>query len=217
MNNYEPNLGIYDMRQDTTGLPKALANRINNNICCGGGRSAPQTQTTYSGIDPEFKPYLERALSDVTSRYERDVARGPDAIVAKMTPEQVRALEEQKRVGQQKLSGTGEFDMRAANQRALRNIMGTGMGAAASGGALGSARSQRALQASLADRAAQQQIERQKILQEGVSDIGKVGTTLQKYQQERLDAPHTSAQRYFGYLSGAPQQSKTETSGGGGK
>jgi len=48
-----------------------------------------------------------------------------------------------------------------------------------------------------------------------VSDIGKVGTTLQKYQQERLDAPHTSAERYFGYLSGAPQQSKVEQSGGG--
>ena len=51
----------------------------------------------------------------------------------------------------------------------------------------------------------------------GVTDLGKVGSTLQQYNQERLDAPHTSASRYFGYLSGAPQTSKTETSGGGGK
>ena len=30
--NYEPNLGLYDMRRDTEGLPKSLANRLNINI-----------------------------------------------------------------------------------------------------------------------------------------------------------------------------------------
>lgn len=213
MNDYEPNLGLYDMRRDTEGLPSSLANKINNSICMKGGGGGTTVQ--YTGIDPEFKPYLERALSDVTERYERDVEVGPDAIVAKMTPEQIRSLEQQKKIGEQKLAGTGAFDTAAANERALRKTLGTGMGAAASGGALGSARSQMALNKALAEQAGEQQKERQRIMQEGVGDIGKVGTTLQKYQQERLDAPHTSASRYFGYLSGAPQQSKTEQSGGG--
>jgi hypothetical protein len=211
--NYEPNLGLYDMRRDTEGLPTSLANKINNTICMKGGGGGGST--TYTGIDPEFKPYLEKVLSDVTGRYEADVKGGPDAIVAKMTPEQLRALEQQKRIGEQKLAGTGAFDTSAANEAALKKVMGTGMGAAASGGALGSARSQMALNKALAETSGEQQRERLKTMQEGVSDIGKVGTTLQKYQQERLDAPHTSAERYFGYLSGAPQQSKVEQSGGG--
>jgi hypothetical protein len=82
--NYEPNLGLYDMRRDTEGLPKTLANRINNNICMKGGGGG-QTQTTTSGIDEEFKPYLEKVLSNVTDRYESEVAAGPDAIVAQLT------------------------------------------------------------------------------------------------------------------------------------
>jgi len=214
--NYEPNLGIYDMRRDTEGLPKALANRININICMKGGGGG-QTQTTTSGIDPEFKPYLERALSDVTDRYEADVAGGPDAIVAAMTPEQKAALQAQKNVGYNKMSGTGAYDMRRANERDMRNMMGSGNAAIARGGSLGSARSERAMSSALADRSSENLRERQKTMEAGVGDLGKVGSTLQQYQQERLDAPHTSAQRYFGYLSGAPQQSKTESSGGGGK
>ena len=45
----------------------------------GGGGG----QTTTSGIDPEFKPYLKRVLGDVTTRYETEVGKGPEAIVAK--------------------------------------------------------------------------------------------------------------------------------------
>jgi hypothetical protein len=74
----------------------------------------------------------------------------------------------------------------------------------------------------LADRSLQLQEMRQRQRQEGISGmetaastLGKVGTAKQKYEQERLDAPHTSAERYFGYLSGAPQTTKQETSGGG--
>ena len=44
----------------------------------GGGNS----QTTTSGIDPEFKPYLKEVLSDVTGKYKESVAAGPDATVA---------------------------------------------------------------------------------------------------------------------------------------
>ena len=54
MNEYEPNLGVYDMRRDTTGLPQSLANRINLNICMKGGGGGG-TNITYTGIDPEFK------------------------------------------------------------------------------------------------------------------------------------------------------------------
>jgi len=215
--NYEPNLGIYDMRRDTEGLPKALANHINRNICMKGGGGAPQTQTTTSGIDPEFKPYLERALSDVTDRYESDVAKGPDAIVAAMTPEQKESLKAQEGVARNKMAGTGAYDMRAANERDMRNMMGSGNAAISRGGSLGSARSERAMSSALADKSSENLRQRQQTMEAGVGDLGKVGSTLQQYQQERLDAPHTSAQRYFGYLSGAPQQSKTESSGGGGK
>jgi len=212
-NDYEPNLGLYDMRRDTTGMPESLANKVNINICMKGGGGGGST--TYTGIDPEFKPYLERALSDVTARYEADVATGPDAVVAKMTPEQIAALENQKALATDKMKGTGIYDTSAANEKALKNIMGTGMGQASSAGSLGSARSQLAMNKALASEASSQQRERAQTAETGVEDLGKVGTTLQKYQQERLDAPHTSAKRYFGYLSGAPQQSKVEKSGGG--
>ena len=37
MNDYEPHLGLYDMRKDTTGLPEGLANKINSSICMKGG------------------------------------------------------------------------------------------------------------------------------------------------------------------------------------
>ena len=47
----------------------------------GGGRSAPQQTVTQSGIDPEFKPYLERVLSDVTDRYEGDIGKIEKVIV----------------------------------------------------------------------------------------------------------------------------------------
>ena len=111
MNEYEPNLGMYDMRRDTTGLPQSLANRINLNICMKGGGGG--TNVTYTGIDPEFKPYLERALSDVTARYEGDVAAGPDAIIAGLDPKQEESLQLQEQLGRQAATGTGIYNTRA--------------------------------------------------------------------------------------------------------
>lgn len=216
MNEYEPNLGVYDMRRDTTGLPQSLANRINLNICMKGGGGGG-TNITYTGIDPEFKPYLERALSDVTARYEGDVAAGPDAIVAGLDPKQEESLRLQEQLGRQAATGTGIYNNRAAQQADLQNLMGSSLGQASGAQALGSARSQRAMQGALADRSLDFARERQKQAQAGTQMIGDVGSTRQKVAQQRLDAPHTSAQRYFGYLSGAPQQQRQETSGGGGK
>jgi len=227
MNDYEPNLGLYDMRKDTEGLPKSLANRINNTICMKGGGGG--TTVTKSGIDDEFKPYLERVLRDVTGRYEKEVKEGPDAIVAAMTPEQKEALEKQKALSgtqeaeaQAMIEGTGAYDTEAARQRDLQNLMGTAAGQASVGGGLGGARFEKAMGGALADRSLQLQEMRQRQRQQGItgmgeaaSTLGKVGTAKQKYEQERLDAPHTSAQRYFGYLSGAPTKTEsTQPSGG---
>ena len=195
----------------------------------GGGGGGGQTTTTTSGIDEEFKPYLERVLSDVTDRYDKEVKEGPDAVVAKMTPEQIKALEKQKALAgtqekeaQAMIDGTGAYDMSAARDRDLQNLMGTGAGAASVSGGLGSARFEKAMGGALADRSLQLQEMEQRRRQQGISGLGdaastlgKVGTTKQKYDQERLDAPHTSAQRYFGYLSGAPQKSEQTSSGGG--
>lgn len=230
MNDYEPHLGLYDMRRDTTGLPEGLANKLNNTICMKGGGGG-QTTTTYSGIDPEFKPYLEEVLSDVTDRYKSEVAEGPDAIVAALTQEQKDALEKQKALSASQeaeakamIEGTGAYDTSAARQRDLQNLMGSGAGQASVSGGLGSARFEKAMGGALADRSLQFQEMEQKRRQQGISGmetaastLGKVGTAKQRYEQERLDAPHTSAERYFGYLAGAPQTSKTEQSGGGGK
>ena len=226
MNDYEPNLGLYDMRKDTEGLPRSLANRINNNICMKGGGG---TTVTKSGIDDEFKPYLEKVLSDVTNRYEKEVKEGPDAIVAAMTPEQKEALDKQKALAgtqeseaQAMIDGTGAYDTSAARQRDLQNLMGSGAGQASVSGGLGSARFEKAMGGALADRSLQLQEMEQKRRQQGISGmeqaadtLGKVGTAKQKYDQERLDAPHTSAQRYFGYLSGAPQKNETTQPSGG--
>jgi len=195
----------------------------------GGGGGGGQTTTTTSGIDDEFKPYLERVLSDVTDRYDKEVKEGPDAVVAKMTPEQIKALEKQKALSgtqekeaQAMIDGTGAYDLSAARNRDLQNIMGTGAGKASVTGGLGSARFEKAMGGALADRSLDYSLMRQDTRQKGISGLGdaastlgKVGTTKQKYDQERLDAPHTSAQRYFGYLSGAPQKSEQTSSGGG--
>jgi len=178
----------------------------------GGGS---KTTTTTSGIDPEFKPYLEKVLADVTSRYEADVAAGPDAIVAAMTPEQVAALEAQKKASEEMMAGTGAYDMGAARQRDIENLMGSSVGQAAAGGGLGSARAEKAMLGAVADRSLALQQARQQDIQKGITGLGEVGSAKQAYEQQRLDAPHTSAQRYFGYLSGAPQQQVSTQTGGG--
>lgn len=177
----------------------------------GGSR----TQTTTSGIDPEFKPYLKEVLSDVTSKYKADVAGGPDAIVAKMTPEQQQALQEQTSQAQAMLSGTGIYDTRAEEERALRNLQGQAQGMASNVGSLGSARSQAAMQGALAGRAGDYLEQRRQTSQAGSELLGQVGTSKQAYEQARMDAPHTAASRYFGYLQNAPQQQVTQGGGGG--
>jgi len=213
----DPNLGIYDMRVELpVDAPKSLHKALNNNICNKGGGGG-QTTTTTSGIDPEFKPYLKRVLSDVTKKYETDVAAGPDAIVAAMTEQQKQALQDQEAAALAMQKGTGIYDTRKAEQQALAQTLGTGQGMASAGNTLGSARTQGAMAGALANRAGQYQKERQQTSQAGTALLGETGAALQAYDQARMDAPHTAASRYFGYLQNAPQQQTSTQSGGGGK
>lgn len=211
-----PDLGIFDMQVELPeDAPKFLHKHFNNHICNKGGGGG--TTTTTSGIDPEFKPYLTDVLADVTSKYKADVAGGPDAVVAAMTPEQQQALAAQKKAAGEAMAGTGVYDTGAARQRDLEGIMGSAAGMAAAGGGLGSARGEKAMLGAVADRSLELQKDRQATMERGITGLGEVGTTKQQYAQQRLDAPHTVAQRYFGYLGNAPQQQTSTQSGGGGK
>ena len=71
-----------------------------------------------------------------------------------------------------------------------------------------------ALAGALADRADQWNINKRKVVDDGIKKLGNVGSTMQQYEQSLLDAPHTMASRYFGYLGNAPQQTTTNKSGG---
>ena len=178
----------------------------------GGGGG---TTTTTSGIDPEFKPYLTRVLSDVTDRYDKEIAGGADSIVAKMTTEQEQALAGQKQQAEDAIQGTGMYDTTAGRRRDIENLMGSSVGQAASAGGLGSARGEKAMLGAVADRSLELDQERQRVAEMGVKNLGEVGSAKQAYEQQRLDAPDTAASRYFGYLGNAPQQQVSTQTGGG--
>lgn len=177
----------------------------------GGGTSTTST----SGIDEEFKPYLKEVLSDVTQRYKADVAAGPGATVAALDPVQEEALQAQQALARQAMQGSGIYDTEAQVARMLQNVEGAQSGSASAQGALGSARADRAKQAALADLGLDFAQARQGQAEAGMQSLGAAGTTYQEQQQAMLDAPHTSAQRYFGYLGSAPQQQSQISSGGG--
>ena len=187
----------------------------------GGGRSAPQQTVTQSGIDPEFKPYLETVLKDVTSQYEGDMAKIRDgdtsSIVAAMDPSQTAALDAQKALANQAITGTGAFDYTNAMNRATRDVVGSAAGQAALGGYGGSARAQKMMASAVGDKSMQFQQQRQQDIQGGAKGLGQVGSAQQAFAQQKLDAPATAASRYFGYLGAAPQQQTQTTTGGGGK
>ena len=182
----------------------------------GGGRSAPQTTTVSSGIDAEFKPYLEKVLSDVTTRYE-DTVGDPSKVVAAMDPSQTAALDAQKTLANQAIAGTGAFDYTNAMNRATQDVVGSAAGQAALGGYGGSARAQRMMASAVGDKSMEFQQQRQQDIQSGAKGLGQVGSAQQAFKQQQLDAPATEASRYFGYLGAAPQQQTQTTTGGGGK
>ena len=182
----------------------------------GGGRSAPQTTTVSGGIDAEFKPYLEQVLSDVTDRYE--ATKGdPTQTVAALDPSQTAALDTQKTLANQAITGTGAYDYSNAMNKDIQNVVGSAAGQAALGGYGGSARAQKMMASAVGDKSMQFQQQRQADITGGAKALGQVGSANQAYQQQILDAPHTQASRYFGYLGSAPQTQTQKTTGGGGK
>jgi len=213
--NYEPNLGLYDMRRDTEGLPTSLANKINNNICMKGGGGG-STTVTESGMAKEFRPIYKEAMEDALAGYKQRKAQGVTATVADLSPEQRRALAYQSASAEDAIRGSGAYDTRAAQERALKNTMGQMMGQASSSGALGSARTQAAMSSALANQSLEQQRQRQADIEKGITSLGQAGTTKQRFEQQLIDAPYTEQARLAGLLAGAPTSS-TQTSSGGGK
>lgn len=223
---------------------KRFDKRRHRRINMGGGRRAPQTTTVSGGIDKEFKPYLEKALGMVTDRFEAEAA-DPSKVVAGMTGAQSDALAAQESLAREAmagdadkrdmygraLAGTGEYDYTAARNRDMQNVMGSAAGQAAMGGSLGSARAEKAMQGALADRSMQFQQQRQADIgaglgmkdqymagkAAGIQGLADAGSARQQFNQAVLDAPHTAASRYFGYLGSAPQTQTQTTTGGGGK
>jgi hypothetical protein len=187
----------------------------------GGGRRAPQTTTVSSGIDAEFKPYLETALKDVTDLYTTQQAaldKGDTSnVVAALDPSQTAALDTQKTLANQAIAGTGAFDYTNAMNKDIQNVVGSAAGQAALGGYGGSARAQKMMASAVGDKSMQFQQQRQQDIGSGAKALGEVGSANQAYAQQKLDAPHTLASRYFGYLGSAPQQQTQTTTGGGGK
>jgi hypothetical protein len=218
----DPHLGSYDMRLDTTDMPKSLATKLNSHICNKGGGGSPSTTTTVSGIDPEFKPYLEKVIDIATTRVEGQFDEegnliDPSAagIVAGLQGGQTEGLSAQEALARQALSGSGIYDDTASVNRMLSNVAGNQTSQML--GSLGSARGDRARQSALADMAYDIQQGRQQKAEGGAQSLQDVGSVYQEQEQKVLDAPYTELQRYANVVLGnAPTQSTSTSSGGGG-
>lgn len=146
----------------------------------GGGGGA----SSGSGLDPEVKGRYVSALDTAVDRFKR----GPTY------SDQMKAG-----LADQAIAGTGEFDRRAANERALSNVAGHQLAGRSAGGNLTSARGDRAMQAALADRAAADQQQRIQDINYGVEARGQA-------EEGNID-------RYFGRigsLQGGFQKSQSQ-------
>jgi len=177
----------------------------------GGGGSS----TTVSGIDPEFKPDLQYGLGLSKDLLSQQI-NTPGSVVAGFDPRQAEAINEQTRLAQDQISGSGIYDTRAAEQGALLGLVGSNALKSTMGQSLGSARGEKALASALAGRAGEYQKDRQEAALQGVQNLGDAGTTMQKQTQAELAEQDTALDRFFGRLTGAaPQSSKTTQSSGG--
>ena len=169
----------------------------------GGGPTATST----SGIAPEFKPQLKRAVDLATKNLEQEYA-DPSRVVA-----DARALQPgvaaSEAVSRMALQGIDP----AAQARQYQNLVGNQY--AAQQGSLGSARAGRAREAALADAAVQMQQADLAQRAQGAQGLLDTGQLTRGVQQQQLDAPHTALQRYFGYLGNVGQQNTQQQSGGG--
>ena len=145
----------------------------------GGGGGA----SSGSGLDPEVKGKYLSAINTAENRFNQ----GPS------TTDRVRAG-----YAEDAIRGVGDFDRRAANERALSNVAGQSLAGRSAGGSLTSARGDRAMQAALADRAAADQQQRIQDINYGVEARGQ--------------AEEGNVDRYFGRLAnlqGAFQKSQS--------
>jgi len=209
--NYEPNLGVYDMRRDTEGLPKSLAKLINKNICMKGGGGG---STVTTGVPEEWKPQVTKGLNISLKQLEDQMA-GTKDMTAKLNEQQKDSLAFQEAGARDQIAGTGIYDMKKANQGALEDTMGGIMGKSSAGGALGSARSQKAMANALKSQSIKQQRDRQSDVERGTKSLGDAGSTFQKQSQNELDETSVALNDYFKRLTGAAGQEKTTTGGGG--
>ena len=166
-------------------------------VCWKGGGTT--TTTSSSGIDKEFKPYLKEALGLATGKLREEQAEGGAPVADQALGRQIAG---------DAVAGTGAFDERAAVDRQLQNLQGQGL--AQGQGTLGSARGDRARQSALADAALGFQDRRQQQLQGGAEK-------LREFDQQNIDAPHESLQRYFGYLGNVGSESTQTAPKQGGK
>lgn len=178
----------------------------------GGGGSS----TTVSGIDKEFKPDLQYALTQSKTLLENQLAN-PENVVAGLTQQQVDALNASQSTAMDKMTGSGVYDTRAAEAASLLGLAGSNVAQANAAGALGSARSQKAMSSALAGRAGEYQKQRQSMLDSGIQQLGDVGSSLQQQKQAELAAVDTALDRFFGRVTGAAPKSTTTTQSGGGK
>lgn len=179
----------------------------------GGGGG---TTTTVSGVDAEFKPDLQYGLG-LSKNLLTNQINNPAAVIEGFDPRQATAINEQSRLAQDQISGTGIYDTRAAEQGSLLGLVGSNALQSTMGNNLGSARGQKTLASALAGRAGEYQKGRQQMAMEGVQNLGDAGTTVQKQKQAELSAQDTALDRFFGRLTGAAPRSTTSTSTGGGK
>lgn len=182
----------------------------------GSGGGGGGSSTTVSGIDAEFKPDLQYALGQSKTLLSNQLAN-PANVVAGLTQQQIDALNASQTAALDKMTGSGIYDTRAAEQASLMGLVGSNMGAAQAAGNLGSARAQKAMASALAGRAGEYQKQRQEMMDSGVQQLGDVGSTLQQQQQAELAAVDTALDRFFGRVTGAAPKSTTTTTSGGGK
>lgn len=203
----------------------------------GGGGGAPTTTVTSGVADDVWDSGGKKVFEDVTKHY-MDTRNNPEQIVAGLTDDQTKANTQLRGIAadmaagkgaydfSDMLHGKGSYDYADAVDRTLQKTGASQDIGAAAAGNLGSARADAMKYGAMADRAGEwQQLRNQdKEKAQGYMDAARrggaeilsgVGSSIRDYNQMTLDAPHTAASRFFGYLGSAPQSSTTKQEGGG--
>jgi len=213
----DPHLGSYDMRIDTTDMPKSLAIKLNSHICNKGGGN---TQTTTTGVPDEFKPYLETGLrigeARLSNLFDDQGQLKPgvlESVVAGFDPTQTQGQEAQIGLAEQAIEGTGIYNTEELAKRQLENLQGNLT--AQSLGNLSSARGQRSMDAALLDKGMDFVTLRQQQAEGGAQSLQDVGATRQEMEQRYMDAPKEELGFYSQATMGNLPQEQTTTGGGG--